>query len=140
LTQVPSHRSRTTANTLLQIVEGAATVAWAICAYFILLDFPSNTKRLTERERALAISRLQAANVHSVTEGTEQLSHLQALKSAVTSWRVWLFVAGYMVIVGSSTLSYFYPTLVLGLGYTATMAQVCLPQATATISQWENHL
>lgn len=32
-------------------------------------------------------------------------------------------VAGYMVIVGSSTLSYFYPTLVAGLGYTAHMAQ-----------------
>jgi len=28
-----------------------------------------------------------------------------------------------MVIVGSSTLSYFYPTLVQGLGYTATKAQ-----------------
>jgi MFS family permease len=32
-------------------------------------------------------------------------------------------VAGYMVIVGSSTLSYFYPTLVKGLGYTSHMAQ-----------------
>lgn len=32
-------------------------------------------------------------------------------------------VAGYMVIVGSSTLSYFYPTLVAGLGYSAVDAQ-----------------
>jgi MFS family permease len=31
--------------------------------------------------------------------------------------------SGYMVIVGSSTLSYFYPTLVKGLGYTSHMAQ-----------------
>jgi MFS family permease len=39
------------------------------------------------------------------------------------NWRTWLMVAGYMVIVGSSTLSYFYPTLVKGLGYTSHMAQ-----------------
>lgn len=35
------------------------------------------------------------------------------------NWRVWLFVLGYMAIVGSLTLTYFYPTLVQGLGYTA---------------------
>ncbi|KAF2117389.1 pantothenate transporter liz1 [Lophiotrema nucula] len=78
----------------LFIVEGAATIGWAICAGFILLDFPQNSKRLTERERYIAIHRLQ--------EGGG-------------------FILGYMVIVGSSTLSYFYPTLVHGLGYTSTV-------------------
>jgi MFS family permease len=32
-------------------------------------------------------------------------------------------VIGYMAIVGSSTLSYFYPTLVNGLGYSTTVSQ-----------------
>jgi hypothetical protein len=36
---------------------------------------------------------------------------------AISDWRTIGFVLGYMVIVGSSTLSYFYPTLVTGLGY-----------------------
>lgn len=110
----------------LQIIEGAATVLWAIVSYFILLDFPSNTKRLSDRERALAISRLQAANVHGEAECEEHLTSIQAMKQACSSWRVWLFVVGYMVIVGSSTLSYFYPTLVQGLGYNSTMAQVSI--------------
>lgn len=48
---------------------------------------------------------------------------MQALSRSVRNWRTWLFVAGYMVIVGSSTLSYFYPTLVEELGYTSHMAQ-----------------
>jgi MFS family permease len=48
---------------------------------------------------------------------------LEAFLAAVTNWRTWLLVAGYMVIVGSSTLSYFYPTLVQGLGYSSGKAQ-----------------
>ena len=39
----------------LFIVEGAATVGWAVVAAFLLLDFPANTKRLTDRERAIAV-------------------------------------------------------------------------------------
>jgi hypothetical protein len=101
-------------------VEGAATCGWAIIAFFILPDFPSNTKRLSDRERHLAITRLQEpGHIHS----EDQISSKQALLQAVRSWKVWIMVAGYVVIVGSSTLSYFYPTLVAGLGYSAVDAQ-----------------
>jgi len=104
----------------LFIVEGAATCGWAVIAFFILPDFPSNTKRLSDRERHLAITRLQEpGHIHS----EDQISSKQALLQAVKSWKVWILIAGYMVIVGSSTLSYFYPTLVAGLGYSAVDAQ-----------------
>lgn len=102
----------------LFIVEGAATVGWALISYFLLLDFPANTKKLTARERELAISRLEADDVTGRNEDTPRLTSIQALKQSLSSWRMWLLTAGYMVIVGSSTLSYFYPTLVQGLGYT----------------------
>ncbi|KAL1854959.1 hypothetical protein VTK73DRAFT_8632 [Phialemonium thermophilum] len=105
----------------LFIVEGAASAGWAIIAAFILPDFPATTRWLNAEERELAILRLEAD--HARTEDNSSYSHLQALKSCVLTWRVWLFVVGYMAIVGSSTLSYFYPTLVNGLGYTAHMAQ-----------------
>ena len=77
---------------------------------------------MNDRERELAISRLEADNVHIRAEDNH-LSSLQALSQSIRNWRTWLFVAGYMVIVGSSTLSYFYPTLVAGLGYSSHMAQ-----------------
>lgn len=51
------------------------------------------------------------------------MGHLKALKLAVSNWRTWVFVVGYMAVVGSSTLSYFYPTLVAGLGYSASLTQ-----------------
>lgn len=106
----------------LFIVEGAATAGWSICASFLLLDFPANTSKLTEAERELAIKRLLVSRGPNVNT-EEKISHLQALKQALTNWRVWAFVVGYMAVVGSSTLSYFYPTLVKGLGYTTTVAQ-----------------
>ncbi|ORY54845.1 major facilitator superfamily domain-containing protein [Pseudomassariella vexata] len=107
----------------LFIVEGAATAGWSIIAAFILLDFPANSKRLSERERQLAIARLLSEDARVQTDETPVLSHGQALKQALTSWRVWIFVVGYMAVVGSSTLSYFYPTLVNGLGYDKTVSQ-----------------
>ncbi|KAL8712512.1 MAG: hypothetical protein Q9220_003360 [cf. Caloplaca sp. 1 TL-2023] len=106
----------------LFIVEGAASIGWACLAHFILLDFPLTSKHLSEDERQLASERL-LVDEESRTRDEHRLGPLQAIKRSLTNWRVWLFTAGYMVIVGSSTLSYFYPTLVEGLGYKAYKAQ-----------------
>ncbi|GKT61954.1 nicotinamide mononucleotide permease [Colletotrichum tofieldiae] len=109
----------------LFIVEGAATVGAAFLAFWALPDFPANTslKKFSEKERELAIKRLQTAAQRLQTEEEPLLGHWAAFKLSMVSWRTWLFVVGYMAIVGSSTLSYFYPTLVSGLGYQATAAQ-----------------
>ncbi|KAL2803269.1 major facilitator superfamily domain-containing protein [Aspergillus granulosus] len=107
----------------LFIVEGAATAGVSIFAAFILPDFPATSSKLNERERALAVARMEAEFMATATDSNEQMGHLQALKHSLSTWRTWLFVVGYMAIVGSSTLSYFYPTLVQGLGYTGHMAQ-----------------
>ncbi|KAK5087572.1 hypothetical protein LTR24_006612 [Lithohypha guttulata] len=104
----------------LFIIEGAATIVWAFCASFILLDFPHNTKRLTDRERAIAIARLRLTDM-GVRTNTHKLGKRESFVAAISNWRTWGFIVGYMVIVGSSTLSYFYPTLVRGLGYTNTV-------------------
>ncbi|SPO05028.1 related to allantoate permease [Cephalotrichum gorgonifer] len=104
----------------LFIVEGAATVGWAGVSVFLLLDFPASSKKLTERERAIAVARLRMDSV--VQRGDdEKLGKRQSFMRALKDWRTWGFILGYMVIVGSSTLSYFYPTLVRGLGYTRTV-------------------
>jgi MFS family permease len=81
----------------LFIVEGAATIVWACCAYFILLDFPANTKRLTDRERMIAIARLQGGGVQTHTEGDERMGKLQSFKLAIMDWRTIGFILGYMV-------------------------------------------
>ncbi|KAG4267237.1 hypothetical protein FPRO04_04849 [Fusarium proliferatum] len=97
----------------------------AVIAYFVLPDFPANTSRLkfSQAEIDLAIRRLQHDRQQVHSEDESKLGHWQAFKLSMTNWRTWLFVVGYMAIVGSSTLSYFYPTLVKGLGYESTAAQ-----------------
>lgn len=101
----------------LFIVEGVATIGFAGIAAFILLDFPANTARLSERERYIAINRLRSGNVNVRTDPAEAIGKRESFVLAVKDWRTWPLIVGYMVIVGSSTLSYFYPTLVNGLGY-----------------------
>ena len=86
----------------LFIVEGAATAGWSLIAHFILPDFPANTKWLNERERELAIQRLEADHAQAATEDTPQLRHFEALKACLKTWNVWLFVVGYMVSEPSS--------------------------------------
>lgn len=80
----------------LFIVEGVATIGWAIVAAFLLLDFPANTKHLTDRERAIAIARLQEDSVTVRGEG-EKVGKMQSFMLALRDWRTWGFIFGYMV-------------------------------------------
>lgn len=108
----------------LFIVEGAASVAIAIIAYFTLLPLPQNLKpgrRFTQREISIAFNRLKNDDIDN--DDGDHISPLNALLTNLKSYRVILLIIGYMVIVGSSTLSYFYPTLVEGLGYEGDMIQ-----------------
>lgn len=75
----------------------AATIVWALCASFILLDFPANTKRLTSRERAIAIARLHASDVLVPNNSQQKLGKRQGFVAAVRDWRTWGFIVGYMV-------------------------------------------
>ncbi|KAK6359159.1 hypothetical protein TWF696_000327 [Orbilia brochopaga] len=108
----------------LFIVEGACTSGWSIVAYFILPNFPATSQnKFTAREIEIAIARLATENVTARSAGDKGIGHIKALKTAFKSWEMYILTVGYMTIVGSSTLSYFYPTLVNGLGYSANMAQ-----------------
>ena len=80
----------------LFIVEGAATIAFACCASFILLDFPATSRRLTERERYIAASRIEAQHLDK-TAPTQKLGKRQSIINAFKLWKTWGFIVGYMV-------------------------------------------
>lgn len=97
-------------------IEGGASIQVAICAFFILPDFPHNTKWLTPEERELAISRLREDGIDELGKRTT----MQGLRDAVCDWKVWwLAVALFSQFVALSFVIYF-PTIVATLGYDLT--------------------
>lgn len=117
----------------LFIVQGVATVACAIPAPFVLLDYPANALQLNAQEREIAMARLHAD--FGSHDSTEHISHAKAFMNAVKNWRLWLLCAGYMTIIGCYSLSYFNPSLVRGLGYTGSMAQYSM-SSSPCITKW----
>ncbi|OJJ08815.1 hypothetical protein ASPVEDRAFT_145300 [Aspergillus versicolor CBS 583.65] len=108
----------------LFIIEGVLTVAVGLFIPFILLDYPLTSKKLSPEERQLAYNRLLADGITSRNDAPEhQLGHWGALWIAVANWRVWLLAAGYMTVIGSMSLAYFYPGFVQLLGYSSNDAQ-----------------
>lgn len=81
----------------LFIVEGVATIGWAGISTFILLDFPATSKRLTDRERAIATARLVEQGVTVRTAESEKLGKRKSFMLALKDKRTWGFIFGYMV-------------------------------------------
>lgn len=105
-------------------IEGGATILVAICAFFILPDFPHNTKWLTAEERALAISRL-------AEDGTDELGKrttMQGLRDAVCDWKVWWFSVALIIQFVELSFVIYFPTIVATLGYdTTNTLLLCAP-------------
>ncbi|KAL8287058.1 hypothetical protein RQP46_004064 [Phenoliferia psychrophenolica] len=103
----------------LFVIEGCITVGIAVFAFFILPDYPSTTRWLTEDERNLAVARLARAEDQSEVKLTPK----QAFVASVKDPKTWWFLMGYVLIAGSGTISYFFPTLMGSLGYTGRNVQ-----------------
>ncbi|KAG0708666.1 major facilitator superfamily domain-containing protein [Suillus ampliporus] len=115
-------------------IEGGATVLVAICAVFILPDFPHNTRWLTPEERALAISRL-AEDGYGTAGELEKRTTMQGLWDAVCDWKVWWFSVALTVLFVPLSFGLYFPTLAATLGYdtTGTLLLSAPPWVFATI-------
>lgn len=99
----------------LFIIEGAATVVCALPAYFILPNYPSTTKWLSEEERALAIWRL--ASEADGEEDEVKDGVWNGFKQACADPKVWLLVVIQTGAVMGMSFTYFFPSIVATLGY-----------------------
>ncbi|KAG2035626.1 major facilitator superfamily domain-containing protein [Suillus americanus] len=108
-------------------IEGGITILVAICAIFVLPDFPHNTRWMSPEERALAVSRLVEDGYSKADEVGKQTT-MQGVWDAVSDWKVWWFsVADMLQIMGCSFFIYF-PTLCATLGYDTTVTLLlCAP-------------
>ncbi|WWC85182.1 uncharacterized protein L201_000040 [Kwoniella dendrophila CBS 6074] len=102
----------------LFIIEGLITVVIAVVAYFVLPNYPTTTKWLSESEKRLAVARLSTGH----EEGSD-MSHKQAFIIALKDPKTYVFMIIYNIINSVGTISYFFPTLMTSLSYTGRKAQ-----------------
>ncbi|ORX50221.1 MFS general substrate transporter [Hesseltinella vesiculosa] len=100
----------------LFIIEGIITFVIGIGSYWVLPDYPQNTKWLTEDERDLAVRRIGLAP-------PKEKFDFNGLWSALTEYKVWVFIVIFMAIQTAGQLNFFLPTIIQNLGYTGAMIQ-----------------
>ncbi|KAK0468250.1 MFS general substrate transporter [Desarmillaria tabescens] len=109
----------------LFFIEGSLTVVVAICAIFILPDFPETSFGwLTPAEQALAQRRMQEDH-GSVEDEKEPISGLQL---ALTDGKVWWLAIALIFFNVSLSFNAYFPTLMSTLGYSTMITLLlCVP-------------
>ena len=112
-------------------IEGSLTVFVALCAVFVLPDFPATTKAggwLTEEERALAMKRMEEDVGVGDEAETEVGGHASGLLMAIKDWKVWWMALAMASQVVCLSFNAFFPTLsaTMGFGRTVTLL-LCAP-------------
>ncbi|KAL2787049.1 major facilitator superfamily domain-containing protein [Aspergillus keveii] len=97
----------------LFIIEGAATVVFAVLTGFIIPDWPATTKWLSPEERAIGIIRL----IEDAGDEEESTSTWDACKLAVKNPHICLCILGQVCLQAVASLTNFLPTLVQTFGF-----------------------
>ena len=93
----------------LFIIEGSVTVVIAATAYFILPNFPRTTAWLTDRERELAVWRLEEDVGMDDWVDSHQQTFKHGLKLAFTDIKTYVLVLILFGIVSAASVTNFFP-------------------------------
>ncbi|KAF8838315.1 MFS general substrate transporter [Paxillus ammoniavirescens] len=106
-------------------IEGSLTIFVALCAFFILPDFPHNTSWLSDQERKLAILRMRE---DASTSDSDTASQSSGLWLALSDWKVWWFAVALAGHVIALSFNIYFPTLSATMGFGTTVSLVmCAP-------------
>ncbi|RDW57236.1 putative major facilitator superfamily permease-3 [Coleophoma crateriformis] len=103
------------------IIEGAVTVAIGLVSKFWICDWPDSAKFLTDEERAMLVQKLAS------DAGDARMNRLdkRAAKRVFTDWKIYVGTLMYMGVVTTGyATSFFIPTILNQMGYTAAMSQI----------------
>ncbi|KAG2159178.1 major facilitator superfamily domain-containing protein [Suillus bovinus] len=100
-------------------IDGGMTIVVAICAMFLLPNFPHNTTWLTPEERSLAISRL-VDDGYGRIDGLGKRSTVRGLWDALSDWKVWWFSVASIIDCMALSFVIYFPTIVATMGYDMT--------------------
>ncbi|KAG2067218.1 MFS general substrate transporter [Suillus decipiens] len=111
------------------MLEGLLTIVVAIIAFFVLVDFPSTAKFLTQEERAFVVWKKKYDNS---SVGEEERFVTRHVWAALKDWQIWLHIFMYISIV----VPLYGITLFLPFGYNIPVSQLLTvpPYVTATLA------
>ncbi|KAH8195099.1 hypothetical protein TruAng_010739 [Truncatella angustata] len=117
----------------LFILEGTVTVFLSLLSIFLLPDFPTTTRWLSEQERAIAVHRLQR---NSGSQDDERGPILHGVKLAVADYKVWLLASIVITKTTAAAVTSFVPTLVATFKYSSvqSLLMVAPPYVFAAIA------
>ncbi|KAJ6141073.1 hypothetical protein N7497_011966 [Penicillium chrysogenum] len=96
------------------LIEGAASILVAIAAFFLLPNWPHNTKWITEQEREMAQYRIMVSNGgHEETQG----GTWDGVKAAVKEPFTWLFCGLHFSLVNAQSFKDFFPSILATFGF-----------------------
>ena len=115
-------------------IEGAATMAIAIAAGFVLPDLPHNTRGFTEEERAVAVLRM-TEDVGEADQDSAEQSPFAGLFMAVKDVKIYVLMLTFTAYVTGLSFNAYFPSLTktLGFGYITTLLMSAPPWAFACI-------
>ncbi|TBU42195.1 MFS general substrate transporter [Dichomitus squalens] len=106
---------------LLFIVEGVPSILLGILAFKILPDRPEETSLLTEREREIAVDRMNRG-------GSADVGRVLQKKHIAIAFRDWKLYAGGVTYFAAncalSSIQGFLPTIIASFGFTDAVAQI----------------
>lgn len=104
------------------ILEGALTCVVSVAFFFVLPDFPEESKWLAESERAYVASRLRADQGNSARERKITPKDVGRVFKDIKIW-----IGGFMyfgLIVPAYGYAYFAPGIIRGYGYSVIQTQL----------------
>jgi hypothetical protein len=103
------------------IIEGCLTIAVSIASYFFIVPFPEDSAFLSADDKALLLARLKADS----GGGAHDKLQIKQVFTYLRDWKIWAAVLTYIGgLENANSIANFQPTVLKGLGYTATQAQV----------------
>jgi len=103
------------------IIEGLATMFVGCFCWWMVFDWPATARFLTEEDRLRLRRRLAADNQSSTAEEYDKRHVIAALKD----WKCWGYAFIYMGnLCPLYAFSLFLPTILAGMGYEGTHAQL----------------
>ncbi|KAK5058677.1 hypothetical protein LTR84_010941 [Exophiala bonariae] len=96
------------------LIEGIASIAVAVVAFFVLPDWPHNSKCLSEEEKEMAQYRVLVSN-GGVDEGVG--GTWDGLKSAVADPFTWYFCGMHFALITAQSFKDFFPSILKTFGF-----------------------